>query len=556
MVNTARLKCGPFPLDAWASKSKGIGFLCRTALITYLVFSRGSLYKPGLMCFFRAKIRVFSVSGVKEKLTGTRLYRGRGFLPKCSQMVEFFRFAFFIVFLLFVWQMRPKPVRANSAEMFGLGSRWAGMGDAAVGLADDFSAAFYNPANLALAKKGSLSFGVLGYGARLKLGKVTAGIEHPLEAQLGVHFPVPFKGWMKDKLWVAIAFSSHQDIVARLRGYMASDVFYPYYDNRTQRLLLIPALSFRAMDHPLYGRLSFGLGFNSLAGLAGMVVGREGPSRSVEARVEERLFSIIRLVAGMSYEKSGFRVGMAYRQEMKVPVTTGSFNYIAGTDLDLDIAADTLFDPHTFVLGASWSSTGKKGVVTSVGLELGYALWRLYKGPYVAVDSYLPLVGELKGDLPDIQFKDSLAVRAGVEHWFTLPKTMRLALRGGVGFETSPVPMQHGRTNMLDGHKLALSLGFGLDLGRVFSRRVWMDVHGRCGIVFSREMKKRLFFPEGECPAPPPGTVDPDDYLVDELPCDRTDPTTLGFQTSNPGYPSVKSGGFVFSGGVTLGVEL
>ncbi len=452
--------------------------------------------------------------------------------------------------------LQGRSAQAVSAEIFGLGSRWAGMGDAVVGLADDFAAAFYNPANTALADAPGLSFGILGYGARLDIGNDKVSIQHPIEAQAGVHFPIPFKGWMHRRLWVAVAFSSHPDIAARLRGYMPTDAFYPFYDNRTQRLLLIPSLSFKAMDHVSYGKLSLGLGVNSLAGLKGTVVGMEGPSRSMEARVEEKLYSVLRLIAGVTYEHSGFRVAAAYRQEMKVTMSTRSHNHVAGTDLDLDIEADTLYDPHVFVLGAAWQTGEKVGDMWSVALELGYSLWSLYKGPYVEVDSLLPLVGDLRGDLPNIRFNNTISVRVGLEKWFLLPRTLRLALRGGFGFENTPVPVQRGRTNMLDGHKLAFSLGMGIDLGKVLSRRVRLDAQTRIETVLSRTMKKRLYFPEEECPAPPAGEVSPDDYLLDELPCDRTDPATLGFQTSNPGYPSIRSGGFVFSGSITLGVEL
>jgi hypothetical protein len=427
------------------------------------------------------------------------------------------------------------------------------MGDAATSLADDFSAAFYNPSGLAMAAKPSLSVGFLGYGAWLEQGDGTASISHPVEAHLGISFPLPFRGVMKDRLWLGLAFATHPDIVARFKSRLPTEPFYPYYDNRTQRLTLLPAAAFRVFDDPRRGRLSLGVGLNVLAGLSGTVVAREGPSRSVEARVSEKLGTIARVTAGVTYEKGGFRVGLSYRQEMGADVVTRSYNNVAGADLNLDIAAEALYDPHTVVLGGSWRPDGGQW---SFGFDVGYALWRLYGGPYVQVDSLLPLVGELRGDVPDIQFNDAVSVRAGVERWFELPETMRMALRGGVGFESSPVPVQHGRTNMLGGHKLAFSLGLGFDLGRVLGRRVWADAHARLQWVIPRTMQKKLYIPDEECPAPPPGSVDPDDYLIDERPCDRTDPSTLGIQISNPGYPSIDSGGVVVSGGLTLGVEL
>jgi long-chain fatty acid transport protein len=434
-----------------------------------------------------------------------------------------------------------------------MGSRWAGMGDAAVALVNDFSATFYNPAGLAGARKAGLWAGFLGYGAWLEQGSGQAGIDHPLEAQLGIVFPLPFRGWMKDRLWVGMGFSTHPDIVARFRARLPTELFYPYFDNRTQRLTLLPSVAFRAFDRPAWGRLSVGMGLNVLAGLNGTVVAREGASRAVEARVAEDMGTLVRVNAGVSYAWQGLHLGVTYRQEMAAEVITRSYNTVAGADLNLDIAADTLYDPHTIVLGGAYRPPHGSW---AVALEVGYALWRFYNGPFVQVDSLLPLVGELKGDLPDIQFNDAVAVRAGAEKWFALPRTMRLALRGGVGFESTPVPIQHGRTNMLDGHKLVFSLGVGFDLGKVLKRRVWMDAHVRTHWVLSRVMKKKVFVPEQECPAPPPDAVDPDDYLVDERPCDRTDPTTLGIQISNPGYPQVDSGGVVVSGGLTLGVEL
>ena len=172
------------------------------------------------------------------------------------------------------------------------------------------------------------------------------------------------------------------------------------------------------------------------------------------------------------------------------------------------------------------------------------------------MESLLPLVGELTGDMPDIPFDDAISIRFGTEYVFKLPRTVQLPLRAGIGFETSPVPVQRGRTNMLDGHKFSLSLGLGVDLGKLARRRIWIDLHARMQFLLPQKMSKNVYVPEQECPAPPAGSVDPDLYLTDEMPCDRTDPATLGIQISNPGYPSVESGGWVVSGGISLGVEL
>ena len=46
------------------------------------------------------------------------------------------------------------------------------------------------------------------------------------------------------------------------------------------------------------------------------------------------------------------------------------------------------------------------------------------------------------------------------------------------------------------------------------------------------------------------------DGLRDEVVDDPGEPATLGAQISNPGYPTLTSGGQVFSAGVTVEVEL
>ena len=46
------------------------------------------------------------------------------------------------------------------------------------------------------------------------------------------------------------------------------------------------------------------------------------------------------------------------------------------------------------------------------------------------------------------------------------------------------------------------------------------------------------------------------DGLRDEVTDDANDPATQGAQISNPGFPTIRSGGQVFAGGLTVEVEL
>jgi len=441
--------------------------------------------------------------------------------------------------------------RANSAEIFGVGSKTSAMGDAATALVSGPTAAYYNPAGLANGNRAQLHFSTLAYKGWLKVRSDNHSIENPYEFALGLTVAVPFKGKLHHRIWLGMLLIAHPDILARVISHLPTDPFYPYFDNRTQRLVLIPGLAFRLLDSKRRGRLTLGLGANVFAGLTGVIIGEEGASRSLEARVSEGLSGIFRVVAGLRYTWRWLNLGFAYRQQFSMPFKTDSFNFVAGGDLNLNVDAQGLFTPHTFVLGMAVKS--QKGL--SVALDLSYALWSLWRGPFVDVTSVLPLVGNLVGDTPQVEFKDVFAVRVGAEYRVSLPRKLVLPLRVGVGFETSPVPDQPGRTNLLDGHKLMFSLGGGLDLGRLLKRRVWVDVHLRLHVLVPRTIRKKISVSAEECPATAP-PLGPDQALSDEVPCDRTDDTTLGLQISNPGYPYLKVRGFVLSGGFSLGMDL
>jgi len=441
---------------------------------------------------------------------------------------------------------------ASPASLYGLGARWSAMGGAGVATANDFAACFYNPAGLARARTGSVEVGLLLHAGWLSVPGGTRGVGGPADAVLGLSVPLPLKRWLARRIWFGLAFTTPPNRLARLTAPMPSDIFYPYYENRGDRLMILPGLAARVIDRPSWGRLTVGVAANVLANLSGVVVAEQGAARSIQARVSEKLSTLVRVNAGVDYAFGDWSVALAYRQAFAIRMTTTSANRVAGADLDLDIVADVLYDPHTFSLGLSWSPTK-----WLLALQLDYALWRLYKGPFVGVSSVLPLVGALQGDPPEIQFHDAVALRLGMERRMVVGrKGVELSVRAGLAFETTPVPVQHGRTNMLDGDKVSAMLGLGVNLGRVFRRKVWIDLHGRLDALIPRTMAKRIDTPSQQCPAPPVGSVDPDDVLVDEQPCDRTDPGTLGFQTSNPGYPSVHSQGFVLSGSLMFGMEL
>jgi long-subunit fatty acid transport protein len=202
---------------------------------------------------------------------------------------------------------------------------------------------------------------------------------------------------------------------------------------------------------------------------------------------------------------------------------------IAGEPIDLDLHAEGAFTPHQVFAGVHWKTDA-----FATAFDVGWSKWSGYPGPYVTVTSQLPLVGPVPAQAPDVPFSDTFSVRAGLESL----STDGFVYRGGYAFESSPVPSdQHGVTNLLDGRKHSVGFGAGF-----VHKKLRVDAHLLVTIVATRTLTKTVY--DGK------GTYDPYTSVRDE------DPNVSGAQITNPGFPSVKSGGELLTAGLTLTVPL
>lgn len=427
---------------------------------------------------------------------------------------------------------------AHTGEVFGLGSQSSARAGAVAATASDFSAAYYNPAGFGFAPRGEFTVGASYFASNLRIDGEKQPIENPVGVIIGSVHPMEFGGFLKGRLTLGFAVYMLPDKLVRVIARRPGEAFFPLYENRTQRLLILPALGIR-----LHRRVAVGIGFNMLAMLDGHVVAREGATRSLAPRVDEQIRTRLTLHAGARVRPiDRLDLGVAYRQRFSVPYRTTTRNTIAGEPLDLDVDADGLFTPHQIVGGAAWDfAPGPRVEVDGAWLK-----WSDFRGPYVEVDASLPLLAPVSANLPHFEYRDIWAVRAGAEQGLRT-RIGTLRLRAGVHVEPSPVPDQPGVSNQIDGGKITWALGAGVPIGRWPLR---IDAHFLVQQVLARRLDKRL----AECTWT--GTSndcargDPADSLVDE------DVTTRGFETSNVGYPSVAGGGQVFAGGLTLTVEM
>ena len=429
---------------------------------------------------------------------------------------------------------------ANPVELFGFGSQHAGKANAVAASCDDYAAGYYNPAGLAFEPGKQVTFGLIGSRSNLEVDGRRLPLDEPLGIVFGASSPAPLGGWLANRVHVGLGLYLLPKTVVTIVARVPDEPFFPYYDNRTQRIVVLPTVAIRLRDD-----LAVGGAINFLATMAGSVTASEGATRAIEARVDEEIPSIARINAGVRWRpRSDLDVALAFRQEFAIPFSTVADNEVAGEPIDLDISADGQYTPMQLIAGTAWHPDNFE-----LAADLVWARWSAYGGPYVRVRSELPLVGPLIGDIPEVPFNDTIAIRLGGEVFFPVgSEGGGYRLRGGYAFETSPVPAkQTGVSNLLDGYKNTLAAGAGVVFPHALNgHTLRIDAHVSAQLVAHRTITKRLL-DSGE-------TYDPFTSLRDEVVDDPGDPASQGVQISNPGYPSLRSGGQVYSGGVTVEV--
>ncbi len=425
---------------------------------------------------------------------------------------------------------------ASPAEVFGLGSRQAAQAGAGVASVDDMAAPLVNPAGLARSRGKRLTLGAQGAYSNLHINDRRTPLTDPAGGLFGLTAPAPLGGVLTDRIHVGLGMYVLPGTIARIVARFPDEPFYPYYQGRTERLVIVPGIGVRVAR-----RLEVGLAANVMAGLGGSLQASEGATRELEARVDEKVPGVARIIAGAAWQPiDALRLGLVFRQRFEVPFATRAEIEVAGEPIDLDLRAAGQFSPTQLAAGVAWLTDA-----ATVSFDLTYARWSAYPGPFVEVKSELPLVGPLAAELPLVPWQDTIGARLGAE----APLGDAMVLRGGYGFETSAVPAeQPGVTNLLDGPHHTIGAGLGLAWSRGKGKKVRVDLHVQAQLVQGRTLHKTVLAPGQD--------ADGFDGLRDEVTDDANDPATQGAQISNPGYPSIDSGGQVFAGGLTMEVEL
>lgn len=423
-------------------------------------------------------------------------------------------------------------VRAGAFDVLGGGPTGIAEANARAARATDGMAAFFNPAGLAAGQGIHVEIAPMLGISGLSAQGASAPLTDPFGIVLAADATVPLTGLFEDRIRVGIALHIPPTAALRLLIERPDTPQYPYFLNRTQRLVVDPAIGVRLAQF-----LSIGAGVDVLGGVQGPADVRPGASGAPEPRISVDATTQAAAHVGVRVDL-GDRIHLAavYRQEFGIPIQIATKAQVGGITLDADVdIRQALFDPHTFVLAAAVD-------VDRLELELdaSYAVWSAYKGPALGVRAELPgalLTSETSQGL----FHDVPSVRAAASYGVDVGRRSEVVLHAGLGFEPSILSgAPQGPTNFVDGPKVFGGLGASLALRDVLPRTVRLAAGLGVTGVLPETLTKRACTAL-PCPA---GTVAGPDAAA----------PSKGI--TDPGYPSLKSGGALWSASIGIGVDL
>lgn len=426
----------------------------------------------------------------------------------------------------------PGAAHAGAFDVEGAGPEAVAEVNARVARADDGTAAFLSPGGMALGRGARVTmapmFGISQLSAQ---GKVIP-LSDPFGIALAFDATLPFEGVLRDRIRIGFAGYLPPPAALHLIVRRSDEPFFPYYDNRTQRLVVLPALAVRILDN-----LGVGVAFNVLGGVSGPAQVTAGASGAPEPRLDLSAATALGINAGIRFDLTPrVRFALAVRQRFAAPAMVDSTATIGGVPLSVSVKTRTaLFDPTTIVVGASFD-TGR----ASAELDASYAVWSAYDGPWVNVRATLPGV-DLLSALPTRPARDVVSLRAAGTYRFDVGARSEIVLRGGLGFEPSMLrPVQQGATNILDGDKLMGGLGASFALRGVLPITLRLSLGANVTRVFPFSETKVV------CTAVPCGlntVAGPDAARPAE-------------GIKNPGYPRLEGQGAFITTSIGMGVEL
>lgn len=419
-------------------------------------------------------------------------------------------------------QLFISNAHANLREdIFGAGARVKAMAGAGTAIAMDWSAIYYNPANMAFSPQSSMSVAFEHQGYNLTI-KDNEEFPTPDELRprntltLGMTMKVPFNISFGAMIQFGLERAQFFD-----QSTLNATPRYHFYGQSLEQLSIMFGFAYE----PIKG-LSIGLALAPLVN-SKLLLNTDVPIYSGESELGGRfawnLIPNATWYMGIHYTPvDEFHIALSYRTRMyhKLDANADIIVGLFGADFafeELLLQSYSWYSPQQIALGASFEPIDD----LLIGFDITWYQWSASLGPYVNAafqnsdaeadattddsevdDVESPSIADTVTlpPVPDIKFRDIFVPRLGIE-WILLNKS--LALRCGYRFQSTPVPQPDGRSNLLDSNTHFFSIGTGYtwfptwqDKGptEAYSSQnplsISADIYGTAGLVTERMIDK------------------------------------------------------------------
>ncbi|MCB9487621.1 MAG: outer membrane protein transport protein [Deltaproteobacteria bacterium] len=366
-------------------------------------------------------------------------------------------------------------VRLASADAlftFGLDPKSQAAGNASVASAPDLGAPYVNPATMSLLRRPLAGFGYFYSGDRLTTTNAPdAALDDTRGLALGALIPIPFRHALADRVAFGVSFFFPNGAVLNLKVPYPDQPQYLLFQNAGRSLAVVAGLSIRPLDG-----VAIGGGAQYYDNTNGRIDATVDPNGQVDAVVGEELTTTFSPIGGLLLSPAEWfdgapdlRLALVFRDEFSTTYEIPVSSYIGDIPLNVSIKATSLYTPRHWTGGLSYHRPRWHAEVDALYLE-----WSEYPDPNLQLhaDFTIPVLPVTFQDSRtyDPDFHDTISLRAGGEWIATGDDRWDLRVRGGYGFEPSPIPAQTGATNYLDSDRHVGALGGGIG---------WRDTDGR-----------------------------------------------------------------------------
>lgn len=425
--------------------------------------------------------------------------------------------------------LTASPLLATAPFTFGFGPKAIAMGGAAAGLADDISAAYYNPAGMTQSRKVNIGVGFQYMKPWMKLDDSDLQVDAMEALVFGAALPLPFGGFLENRIFAGIAFHMPWNLVLGLKVPLPSEPQYLLLENEPRVTTIMPAMAVEITP-----ALSIGASVNLYDDTHGSFDATLTSENVPVLEVNQELLTTFAPTVGVHIRPGevfpaleGLTLGFVYRSAFRTKYRFSPDIFIGTVPLLIDLAATSLYNPRQVVIGGAY----RFGDRVTVTLDLAFNEWSKMPDPNLEAmfDFRIPVIpvhfSESISYPPN--FHDTFTPKVGVDLLVGNYEQVDVNARAGYWYEESPVPEQIGVTSYLDTDRHILSTGLGIAVKRIFDR-------------------------------PLPNPIGLDLYLQYQHMAERTHHKSPEVAAAYPAYDPVTGGGNILTVGIFIssGIEL